>query len=138
MTQEGTKTELGNLKVTAPRVTEDLTTCPIRNVISRIGDSWSLATLLILAEKEKHFMELKRTLPGISQRVLTQTLRQLERDGLISRTVIPTVPVSVTYALTKLGQSLMEPAKNLLRWAEEANPVINAARQTYDVTHQNV
>jgi DNA-binding HxlR family transcriptional regulator len=137
MTQEGTKTELGNLKVTASRVTEDLTNCPIRNVISRIGDSWSLVTLLTLAE-EKRFMELKRTLPDISQRVLTQTLRQLERDGLISRTVVATVPISVTYALTELGKSLMEPAKNLLRWAEEANPIINAARQTYDVARRNI
>lgn len=127
-------TQLSNQKVTAPPY-ENLADCPIRNVVSRFGDAWSLVTLLTLADEEKHFMELLRTLPNISQRMLTQTLRHLERDGLISRTVIPTVPISVTYALTELGHSAVGPANSFLRWAEEANPIINTARQTYDAAH---
>ena len=132
-------TQPSNPKVTASaRVPEDLSGCPIRNVIHRFGDAWSFLILLTLGEQDLRFMALQRTLPGVSQRVLTQTLRQLERDGLISRTVVATVPISVTYALTDLGRSLMEPARHLLRWAEGANPVINAARRSYDAAHNEV
>jgi DNA-binding HxlR family transcriptional regulator len=83
--QEGTPTQLRNQKVTAPQG------CPIRNVLDRISDKWSLLLLGELAAAPKRFMELRRAIPDISQRMLTQTLRQLERDGLVSRTVVPTV-----------------------------------------------
>ncbi len=124
-------------KVTTPSPDQGLENCPIRNVICRFGDSWSFVTLLTLSEEKKRFNELQRSLPKISQRVLTQTLRQLERDGFISRTVVATVPIRVTYALTQLGISFIEPATSLLRWAEAANPAINVARQCYDIASAN-
>ncbi len=127
-----------NLEVTTPAITpDDLADCPIRNVIARFGDAWSFVVMLTLADEAMRFMALQRALPGVSQRVLTHTLRQLERDGFISRTVVPTVPISVSYALTTLGQSFIEPARHSLRWANKANPRVNAARQRYDATTKN-
>ena len=131
-------TELSIQKVTTHSADEGLENCPIRNVICRFGDSWSFVTLLTLAAEKKRFNELQRSLPKISQRVLTQTLRQLERDGFISRTVVATVPIRVTYALTQLGISFIEPASSLLRWAETVNPMINAARKSYDSGSANL
>lgn len=130
-------TEPGNQKVTAPEaMPEPFESCPVRNVLDRVGDKWSLLILLTLAEEAKRFMEVRRAVPDISQRMLTQTLRQLERDGLVSRTVVPTVPISVTYALTELGVSFMEPARNMMRWAQDAYPKINEARQNYDAVQR--
>lgn len=131
--QEDTTTELGEKKVTASELKRgDFTGCPVRNVLDRISDKWSLLLLGALADEPKRFMGLRREVPDISQRMLTQTLRQLERDGLISRTVVATVPVSVTYALTELGRSFMVPARQLICWAGEAFPSIAEARQQYD------
>lgn len=124
--QEGTPTQPRNLEVTT------LENCPVRNVLDRIGDKWSLLILEALEAEPKRFMALRREIPDISQRMLTQTLRQLERDGLISRTVVPTVPINVTYALTELGQSFMVPAQQLMAWAGEAFPNISEARRQYD------
>jgi DNA-binding HxlR family transcriptional regulator len=101
-------------------------------VLDRISDKWSLLLLGELAAAPKRFMELRRAIPDISQRMLTQTLRQLERDGLVSRTVVPTVPVSVTYALTDLGQSFMVPARQMMSWAGTAYASIAEARRQYD------
>lgn len=101
-------------------------------MLDRISDKWSLLILRALADEPKRFMGLRREVPDISQRMLTQTLRQLERDGLISRTVVPTVPVSVTYTLTALGRSFMEPVRQLVSWAAQAHPRITEARQQYD------
>lgn len=133
-TQEGTQTLLSNLKVTIKdaKNLQDLTMCPVRNVLDRISDKWALLLLLILQEKPNRFMELRRTVPDISQRMLTQTLRNLERDGLISRVVEATVPVSVTYALTHLGQSFMVASKEMMVWAQKAYPEIAEARRQYD------
>lgn len=106
--------------------------CPVRNVLDRVSDKWSLLLLLVLMDEPKRFLGLRREVPDISQRMLTQTLRQLERDGLVSRTVVPTVPVSVTYALTELGRSFMVATQEMIAWAKEAYPRIAEARQHYD------
>lgn len=102
--------------------------CPVRGVLDRIGDKWSVLIVLTLAGAPHRFGALRRAVPDISQRMLTQTLRDLERDGLLSRTVFPTKPPSVEYALTSLGESLLVPLQALVRWADEHHAEILAAR----------
>ena len=101
-------------------------------VLNRIGDKWSVLIVMILARRAHRFNELKREIDGISQRMLTLTLRGLERDGLVSRTVEPTVPPRVTYALTELGVSLIEPVEALGRWAFAHIACIRAAQERFD------
>ena len=101
-------------------------------VLSRVGDKWSVLIVMILATGPRRFNELKRQIDGISQRMLTLTLRGLERDGLVSRTVEPTVPPKVTYALTELGESLRDPVEALGQWAIEHITCIRAAQQRFD------
>lgn len=102
--------------------------CPVRDVLDRIGDKWSTLLIGTLAERSHRFGELKRAIPDISQRMLTQTLRELQEDGLVSRKVHPTTPPSTEYDLTELGRSLLEPLSGLLRWAEENHSAILEAR----------
>ena len=102
--------------------------CPVRDVLDRVGDKWSTLLIGTLAEHSHRFGELKRAIPDISQRMLTQTLRELQEDGLVSRTVHPTTPPSTEYALTELGRSILEPLGHLLRWAERNHPAIIEAR----------
>jgi DNA-binding HxlR family transcriptional regulator len=109
-----------------------LENCPIRDVLDRIGDKWSTLLVLTLAERPHRFGELRRAVFDISQRMLTQTLRELQRDGLISRKVHPTTPPSVEYALTPLGSSLLEPLSHLQSWAEENHTTIRAARVQFE------
>jgi DNA-binding HxlR family transcriptional regulator len=106
--------------------------CPVRGVLDRIGDKWSFLIVSMLAEKPLRFGELRRSVPDISQRMLTQTLRELQRDGLVDRAVFPTNPPSVEYSLTTLGQSLLEPMNGLIAWAEKNHAKIKAARAQYD------
>lgn len=106
--------------------------CPVRGVLDRIGDKWSVLIVLTLAAAPHRFGALRRAVPDISQRMLTQTLRDLERDGLISRTVHPTKPPSVEYALTPLGESLLVPLLGLVRWADAHHAEILAARARTD------
>jgi len=106
--------------------------CPIRDVLDRVGDAWSVLVVTNLAEGPTRFNELRRRVDGISQRMLTVTLRHLERDGLVSRTVMPTTPPQVEYALTELGHSLCRPLDVLADWAETSQPLIRAARERYD------
>lgn len=101
-------------------------------VLNRIGDKWSVLIVMILARQPHRFNELKREIDGISQRMLTLTLRGLERDGLVSRSVEPTVPPRVTYALTDLGHSLVEPVEALGRWAIQHIGCIRAAQERFD------
>ncbi|MCF8483297.1 MAG: helix-turn-helix transcriptional regulator [Rhodospirillum sp.] len=105
--------------------------CPIRDVLDRIGDQWSTLVLLTLAEEGRRFMEIQRALPDVSRRMLAQTLRRLEEDGFVSRTVHATVPPRVDYALTPLGESLMDPIQTLVGWATDHHHVIRSARKTY-------
>ena len=115
----------------------DPNSCPhVREVLSRVGDKWTLLVVSVLADGEKRFSELRRTIEGISQRMLTLTLRGLERDGLVTRTVFPTIPPRVQYELTKLGHSLLEPVSSLALWARQNRSGIAAARQRFDAAAQ--
>lgn len=106
--------------------------CPIREVLDRVGDSWSLLVILSLQQGAVRFNALRREITGISQRMLTVTLRALERDGLVLRIVRPTSPPQVEYSLTELGQSLAEPIKALGQWAASNHQLIRRQRQQFD------
>lgn len=109
--------------------------CPIRNVVAQIGDKWSILILFSLADGADRFNSLKSRIEGISQRMLTQTLRELERDGFVERTVYPQVPVKVEYKLTELGQGLTKSVWGLVSWANEHLDAIKASRNQYDQEH---
>ena len=111
---------------------EQPTYCPVRDVLDRIGDKWSILMIMTLASRSQRFSELHRAVRGISKRMLTQTLRDLERDGLITRHVYPTTPPSVEYRLAPLGQSLLDPMANLIVWADRSTADIHAARARFD------
>jgi DNA-binding HxlR family transcriptional regulator len=113
-------------------VVVDVEQCPIRGILDRIGDKWSFLLILKLAQRPHRFGELRREVNDISQRMLTQTLRSLQRDGLISRTVFPTTPPSVEYRLTDLGRSLLEPMQSLVTWADLHQSAIQAARMQFE------
>jgi DNA-binding HxlR family transcriptional regulator len=104
----------------------------VNQVIGRIGDKWSVLVIVLLQQKPHRFSELKRGIGGISQRMLTLTLRGLERDGLVDRTVTPSVPPRVDYELTELGRSLAEPVKALGSWAFQHFDQIAGAQARYD------
>jgi DNA-binding HxlR family transcriptional regulator len=106
--------------------------CPVRGVLDRFGDAWSFLVVLHLGGGPQRFNALKRRIDGISQRMLTLTLRKLERDGLVSRLVRPTTPPQVEYELTKLGRSLSTPINALTEWAGSNQAAIEAARAAYD------
>jgi len=123
-----------------------LAACPSRKLLDRISDKWVVLILCALGGDDPHrhgagdsggphalrYSQLARTLAGVSQKMLTQTLRSLERDGLVTRTVTPTVPVTVTYELTDLGRSLLETVRGLKSWAETHMPTVLAHREAYD------
>ena len=106
--------------------------CPVRGVLDKISDKWSMLLVMNLATKPMRFNQLRREVPDISQKMLTQTLRELERDGLVARTVYPTKPPSVEYALTDLGTSLVVPFGYLIAWANENHARIDGARAQFD------
>lgn len=106
--------------------------CPVREVLDRIGDKWSTLLLLTLAAQPHRFSALLRAIPDISKRMLTQTLRDLERDGLVQRTVFPTKPPSVEYRLSALGTTILGPLRVLVNWADRSHPAIRAARRAFD------
>jgi DNA-binding HxlR family transcriptional regulator len=110
-----------------------LAACPTRQVLATIGDKWSGLLVNALADGPRRHGELRTRIAGASQKMLTQTLRTLERDGLVSRTVTPTVPVRVDYELTDLGRTLLPVLRALKDWSETHFPQIKAARQRYDV-----
>ena len=103
-----------------------------RAILDRVGDKWSLLVLGALAEGPKRYVDVRRRIGGISQRMLTLTLRLLERDGLVSRTPLDMVPPSVRYELTLLGQSLVEPIRSLTEWARAHGTDLGEARMRYD------
>jgi DNA-binding HxlR family transcriptional regulator len=106
--------------------------CRAREVLDRVGDKWSLYVIHLLGGGTRRFSDLRRLIDGISQRMLTVTLRGLERDGLITRTVHPTVPPRVDYALTPMGRTLLDTVRSLVAWADQHLPDIDAARAAYD------
>ncbi|SNS92553.1 transcriptional regulator, HxlR family [Tardiphaga sp. OK246] len=104
----------------------------VASVLARVGDKWSVLVIMLLKDGPRRFNELKRMIGGISQRMLTLTLRGLERDGLVTRTVFPTVPPRVDYELTDLGRGLSDPVMKLGAWAQQHLPDIDTARKNFD------
>jgi DNA-binding HxlR family transcriptional regulator len=135
--EDGTSKSVGHSVVTAPcdwdafqwDARED---CEVRQILDRIADKWSLLVIALLEQRKLRFSELQREIDGISQRMLTVTLRQLERDGLVDRTVHPVVPPRVEYELTPLGATLYGTIRSLVRWTERHQAEIAAARAAYD------
>ena len=108
----------------------------ISTLLSRIGDKWTVLVVQTLAGGTKRFNELRREIPSVSQRMLTLTLRNLERDGLVNRTVTPTIPPRVDYELTELGQSLQKPICGLATWALDHVDAIHAAQARFDAARE--
>ncbi|MDF2999635.1 MAG: transcriptional regulator, HxlR family [Xanthobacteraceae bacterium] len=106
--------------------------CPTRMVLDRLADKWAVLVLDRLEDGPVRFNAIRREIKGISQKVLSQTLKRLERDGLVTRTVYPTVPVTVEYALTPLGRTLTETVSALAHWAEHNMDAVLAAQAIYD------
>lgn len=106
--------------------------CPTRRILDRIGDRWTVLVVGVLGQGDARFSELRRSVEGVSQKMLTQTLRALERDGLVRRTVHPEVPVRVVYALTPAGETLLGPLRALQDWSIEHLGDIVASQQDYD------
>lgn len=107
--------------------------CPVREVLDRVGDKWSVQVVAVLRDGSLRFGELRRSIEGISQRMLTLTLRGLERDGLVRRTVTPSIPPRVDYELTRLGRTLLDPIMALATWAERHRGDVHRSRAAYDL-----
>ena len=106
--------------------------CPVRDVLDSVGGKWTSLMILGLADGPRRFSQLRRFIPDISQRMLTQTLRDLQRDGYLTRTVYPSQPPSVEYGLTPLGHSFLALLRSLVQWSTENHAAIRAARQAYE------
>jgi DNA-binding HxlR family transcriptional regulator len=109
----------------------------VSSILSRIGDKWTVLVVMMLADGPKRFNELRRSIGGVSQRMLTLTLRGLERDGLVTRTMFPTIPPRVDYELTPLGHSLRMPIEALGNWAFSHLPAIEDARRAFDARKED-
>lgn len=110
----------------------NLENCPVRDVVQNVFGKWTALLMMALAERPYRFGELRRLVPDISQRMLTQTLRDLQRDGYVHREVFPTKPPSVEYSLTDLGRSMFGPLHQLLQWAENNHENVRKARASFD------
>jgi DNA-binding HxlR family transcriptional regulator len=106
--------------------------CPTRMLLDRIGDKWMVLTLSLIRDKPRRFNALRRDIEGVTQKMLSQTLKQMERDGLVTRTVLPTTPISVEYAITPLGRTLAGVLDKLQLWARNHIADVIAARRLYD------
>ena len=120
----------------APSVLEPQ--CPSRLVLDRIADKWTALVIQILARGTMRYAQLQRAIGGISQKMLTQTLRSLERDGLVQRTVHPVIPPKVEYSLTRLGRTLIEPLHALCRWSEKHLAELQANRARAKATREGL
>ena len=130
--QERTQAPPGHTNVSDPQSSD----CrAVSGILSRVGDKWSVLIIMRLGEGSRRFNEIKRMIGGISQRMLTLTLRNLERDGLVKRTVTPSIPPRVDYELTNLGRDLLEPVAALGEWAIRHQPCIQAARAHFDAAN---
>lgn len=133
--QEGTEISSGHLVETGQGLWRGdvyAANCPTRLLLDRIADKWTVLLLITLAAEPMRFNALKRRIEGVSQKMLSQTLRQIERDGLVTRTVEATVPVSVTYAITSLGLTLVQALQPVIDWAETQMPEVGSAQAAYD------
>jgi DNA-binding HxlR family transcriptional regulator len=106
--------------------------CPTRQILDRVGDKWAVLILLLLREQPMRFNQLRRTIEGISQKMLSQVLKSLERDGLVRRRAIATVPVTVEYSITPLGKTLAKAVDPLRDWAENHLKEVQTAQRRYD------
>ena len=111
------------------------TSCRAREVLQRVGDKWSMYVIDLLGQGTMRFTELHRAIDGITARMLTVTLRGLERDGIVTRTIHPVIPPRVEYALTPMGRTLLDTIGKLVTWADSHLPEIEAARAAYDAQH---
>ena len=126
------KPEHINVPVLPPSAHESSDCRGVASILARVGDKWSVFVIMMLGNGPRRFNEIKRMVGGISQRMLTLTLRGLERDGLVTRTVFPTIPPRVDYELTDLGRALWKPVEALGAWAHEHQPEIESARARFD------
>jgi DNA-binding HxlR family transcriptional regulator len=110
-------------------------TCRAREVLQRVGDKWSVLAIDLLGQGTMRFTELNRAIDGITARMLTVTLRGLERDGIVTRTIHPVIPPRVEYALTPMGRTLLDTIGQLVTWTDSHLPEIEAARVAYDARH---
>ena len=133
--QDSTFLSPGHSDVTEAPCLQDAGCRNVAPVLNRVGDKWSMMIVMTLADGSKRFSELKRAIDGISQRMLTLSLRGLERDGLVTRTVTPSIPPRVDYELTPLGHSLKEPVNALAQWALDNVPAIEEAQTRFDAAH---
>ena len=137
--EEGTLKSPGSSEVTDPwdaHQWDPREGCEVREILDRIADKWSLLAIALLEGRTLRFNELRREIDGISQRMLTVTVRQLERDGLVTRTVYPVVPPRVEYALTPLGRTLHSTIQALVTWTETHQDEVVAARAAYDAREE--
>ena len=118
-----------------PRTAGELPSCRAREVLQRVGDKWSVLAIDLLGQGTMRFSELHRAIDGITARMLTVTLRGLERDGIVTRTIHPVIPPRVEYALTPMGRTLLDTIGQLVTWADSHLPEIDAARAAYDARH---
>ncbi|MDB5379619.1 MAG: putative transcriptional regulator [Rubritepida sp.] len=132
--QERINSGLRQMDVTAPRPPNPAhgDCSKVSQILSRVGDKWTVLVVMMLGDGPRRFNEIRRSVDGISQQMLTRTLRGLERDGMVTRTIFPTIPPQVEYELTPLGRSLREPVMALGNWAQAHIPCIDAARIEYD------
>jgi DNA-binding HxlR family transcriptional regulator len=133
MAEDGTLNRVPNIDVREP-IGESHPTCQLRDILDRVGDKWSVLVMDLLGSGPKRYSELQRAIDGISQRMLTLTLRSLERDGLVDRTVTPTSPPRVDYALTPVGETLSGQVSGLILWAENHREYVAESRASYDST----
>ncbi|TDW62988.1 HxlR family transcriptional regulator [Novosphingobium sp. PhB55] len=137
--QEGTFSAPGYPEGTGDRLPDVYAAnCPTRQLLDRIADKWSVLILTTLGSREMRFNALKRRIDGISQKMLSQTLRSLERDGLVVRAVVPTVPVTVSYAITPLGRELLAALQAMIDWAERRLADVRLAQLAYDVREEEL
>jgi DNA-binding HxlR family transcriptional regulator len=131
MAEEGTLNRVPNTDVREP-IGQTHPTCQLRDILDRVGDKWSVLVMDLLGSGPKRYSELQRAIDGISQRMLTLTLRSLERDGLVNRTVTPTSPPRVDYTLTPVGETLSDQVSSLIIWAENQRHYVAESRTRYD------
>jgi DNA-binding HxlR family transcriptional regulator len=129
--EDGTSKSATHMDV-PDQVSEALTTCRLRDVLDRVGDKWSVLIMALLGDGPRRYSDLRRSIDGISQRMLTLTLRSLERDGLVIRTVTPTTPPRVDYELTPVGHTLSKEVSSLIQWSERHREYIGMSRRSYD------
>ncbi len=130
----GAACDSGAASVTGAR--SEPITCRARAVLQRVGDKWSVLAIDLLGQGTMRFSELHRAIDGITARMLTVTLRGLERDGIVTRTIHPVIPPRVEYALTPMGRTLLDTIGQLVAWADSHLPEIEAARAAYDARHR--